>query len=187
FQLRGLLFPRIDQAGLGFELLRASADFRLRAVDRLSRLTEFPTLCTEALFRGPEVLLDSTEFRFALVDSFLGVLDYRTSFVECLERSLSADDLLLRSQEIPCVLSLGLRGRFDFFLVGPELIRGLVHRLLSSVQFASPLYEPGLGRLQGGFSRGDVFRSGIQDGLATLQVSFGSSQLGLLRAELRFR
>src|SRR5947199_9892951 len=67
FQLRGLLFPRIDQAGLGFELLRASADFRLRAVDRLSRLTVFTTLCTEALFRGAETLLDPIEFRFALV------------------------------------------------------------------------------------------------------------------------
>src|SRR5207244_12808337 len=73
---------RLALAALGVELLRAAADFRRRAVDRLSRLTEFPTLRTEALFRGPEVLLDPTEFRLALVDSFLGLVDDRTSFVE---------------------------------------------------------------------------------------------------------
>src|SRR5206468_3974818 len=108
------------------------------------------------------------------------------ALVECLERSLSADDLLLRSREIPRVLRLGLRGRLDCFLVGRQLIRGFVHRLLSAVQFASPLREAGLGRLQGGFFRGHVFRSGVQDRLASLQVCFRTTQLRLFRAKFRF-
>src|SRR5207247_5579696 len=108
------------------------------------------------------------------------------ALVECLERSVSADDLLLRSREIARVLRLGLRGRLDCFLVGRQLIRGFVHRLLSTVQFASPLREAGLGRLQGGFFRGHVFRSGVQDRLASLQVCFRTTQLRLFRAKFRF-
>src|SRR5207245_8539573 len=70
-QFRSLLFPRLDQGGLGLEFFHAPADFGLRADHRLPRLGELPTLGSEAILRGPEVLLYSVEFHFALVDSFL--------------------------------------------------------------------------------------------------------------------